>query len=70
MVAGCGIVIGVSVGIAVSPYDGASAEALLSRSDKALYQAESRRGGYVCARDLPVVTETEERAPDARQRAA
>ena len=51
-IAGHDIVIGVSIGIAVSPDDGASAEALLSRSDKALYQAKAHRGGYVFARDL------------------
>ena len=68
-VAGHDIVIGVSIGIALSPLDGASSEMLLSRSDKALYQAKTYRGGYVFARDLPVLTETRECAP-AAQRAA
>ncbi|UVO35039.1 GGDEF domain-containing protein [Bradyrhizobium arachidis] len=44
--------LGVSVGIAVAPDDGRTAEALLSRSDKALYRAKERRGGYVLAREL------------------
>jgi diguanylate cyclase (GGDEF)-like protein len=48
------IVIGVSIGIALSGDDGQTTEAILSRSDKALYQAKIYRGGYVFARDLPV----------------
>jgi diguanylate cyclase (GGDEF)-like protein len=44
--------LGVSVGVAVAPEDGRTAEALLSRSDKALYRAKQERGGYVLARDL------------------
>jgi diguanylate cyclase (GGDEF)-like protein len=39
------IVIGASIGVAMSPDNGGSVEALLSRSDKALYQAKARRGG-------------------------
>jgi diguanylate cyclase (GGDEF)-like protein len=46
------IEVGVSVGVAVAPDDGRTAEALLSRSDKALYRAKQERGGYVLARDL------------------
>jgi len=49
---GHAIDLGVSVGIAVSPDDGRTAEALLSRSDKALYRAKENRGSYVFARDL------------------
>lgn len=47
------IVIGASIGVAVSPGDGKSVEALLLRSDRALYQAKEFRGGYVLASDLP-----------------
>jgi diguanylate cyclase len=47
------IVIGVSIGVALSGDDGQTTEAMLSRSDKALYQAKIYRGGYVFARDLP-----------------
>ncbi|WP_431201979.1 diguanylate cyclase domain-containing protein [Bradyrhizobium betae] len=46
------IELGVSVGVAVAPDDGRTAEALLARSDKALYRAKQERGGYVLARDL------------------
>lgn len=46
------IELGVSVGVAVAPDDGRTAEALLSRSDKALYRAKQHRGGYVLAREL------------------
>jgi len=46
------IVIGASIGVAVSPADGRSVEALLARSDQALYQAKAFRGGYVLASDL------------------
>jgi diguanylate cyclase (GGDEF)-like protein len=49
------IEVGVSVGVAVAPDDGRTAEALLSRSDKALYRAKQERGGYVLARELRVV---------------
>ncbi|MGX4806148.1 diguanylate cyclase domain-containing protein [Bradyrhizobium guangdongense] len=51
-VAGHAIELGVSVGVAVAPGDGRTAEALLSRSDKALYRAKESRGGYVLARQL------------------
>jgi diguanylate cyclase (GGDEF)-like protein len=44
--------LGASVGVAVAPDDGRTAEALLSRSDKALYQAKQNRGGYVVASEL------------------
>jgi len=46
------IELGVSVGVAVAPDDGRTAEALLARSDKALYRAKQERGGCVLARDL------------------
>ncbi|WP_441234605.1 diguanylate cyclase domain-containing protein [Bradyrhizobium sp. 930_D9_N1_4] len=46
------IELGVSVGVAVAPNDGRTAEALLSRSDRALYRAKESRGGYVLARQL------------------
>ncbi len=52
-VTGHEVVIGASVGVALSPDDGQSIEALLSRSDKALYQAKVRRGGYAFAGDSP-----------------
>ena len=41
--------VGASVGVAVAPDDGRTVEALLSRSDKALYRAKENRGGYVLA---------------------
>lgn len=44
--------LGASVGVAVAPDDGRTAEALLSRSDKALYRAKQKRGGYVLASEL------------------
>lgn len=43
------IVIGASIGVALSPDHGGNVEALLSRSDAALYRAKERRGGYVFA---------------------
>jgi diguanylate cyclase len=46
------IELGASVGVAVAPVDGQTAEALLSRSDKALYRAKESRGSYVLAREL------------------
>ena len=46
------IELGVSVGVAVAPDDGRTAEALLSRSDQALYRAKENRGSYVFAREL------------------
>ena len=51
---GHAIELGVSIGIAVAPEDGRTAEALLSRSDKALYRAKENRGSYVFARALRV----------------
>jgi diguanylate cyclase len=60
-VAGHEIVIGLSIGVAVSPGDGRSVDALLSSSDKALYRAKESRGGYVLAREVP--------APEAAQAA-
>jgi predicted signal transduction protein with EAL and GGDEF domain len=52
-VAGHEIVIGLSIGVAVSPGDGQSVDALLSSSDKALYRAKESRGAYVLASELP-----------------
>jgi diguanylate cyclase (GGDEF)-like protein len=43
------IVVGASIGIALSPQHGKTVEALLSRSDVALYRVKERRGGYVFA---------------------
>jgi diguanylate cyclase (GGDEF)-like protein len=43
------IVIGASIGIALSPEDGKTVEALLARSDAALYRAKESRGGYAFA---------------------
>jgi diguanylate cyclase (GGDEF)-like protein len=50
------IVVGASIGIAIAPEDGTSVEALLSRSDKALYQAKRRRGAYVFADETTTKT--------------
>ncbi len=56
-IAGHDIVIGVSVGVAMSPDDGQTVEALLVRSDSALYRAKQNRGGYVFAGNpQPAVT--------------
>jgi diguanylate cyclase len=52
IVAGHDIVIGVSIGIAMSSCDGRCPETLLSCADKALYQAKAARGGYVFADEL------------------
>lgn len=65
VVAGHDIAIGVSIGIAMSSSDGRYPETLLSRADKALYQAKVARGGYVFADDLPAP-----RAPGFDERAA
>nr|WP_041757451.1 GGDEF domain-containing protein [Bradyrhizobium sp. ORS 278] len=46
------VVIGVSVGAALSDGHVSSAEALLSQADRALYQAKAARGGFVLA-DAP-----------------
>jgi len=43
------MVIGASIGIALSPEHGKTVDALLCRSDAALYRAKERRGGYVFA---------------------
>lgn len=64
------IVIGASIGVAMSPDDGGSVETLLSRSDKALYQAKAQRGGFVFAQDLAVETAVAAEQVPARQRAA
>jgi diguanylate cyclase (GGDEF)-like protein len=64
------IVIGVSIGVALSGDDGQTTEAILSRSDKALYQAKIHRGGYVFARDLPVACVLVSDEATARPRAA
>lgn len=64
------IVIGASIGIAMSPEDGASVETLLSRSDKALYRAKTQRGGFVFAQDVAAETAVVAEQGPARQRAA
>ncbi|WLB51926.1 GGDEF domain-containing protein [Bradyrhizobium japonicum] len=64
------IEVGVSVGVAVAPNDGRTAEALLSRSDKALYRAKQERGGYVLARDLRMADATASGRPLAEGLAA
>ena len=65
------IVIGASIGIAISPDDGEAVEALLSRSDKALYEAKTLRGGFVFAQDLAPMPPTAPAGEAAvRQRAA
>ena len=71
-VAGHEIVIGLSIGVAVSPGDGQSVDALLSSSDKALYRAKEARGGYVLARELPTPgpAETPPAKTSAKQLAA
>ncbi|QDW37425.1 GGDEF domain-containing protein [Bradyrhizobium sp. KBS0727] len=64
------IVIGASIGVAMSPEDGGSVEALLSRSDKALYQAKTQRGGSVFAQDVAVATTASSGEVPVQQRAA
>lgn len=64
------IVIGASIGVAMSPEDGGSVEALLSRSDKALYQAKAQRGGFVFAQDLAMETAVAAEQVPVQQRAA
>ncbi|MBN8987132.1 MAG: GGDEF domain-containing protein [Rhizobiales bacterium] len=54
--------IGASIGIAVSPEHGRTVEALLSRSDAALYRAKERRGGYVFASEAAATEECRPRA--------
>ena len=62
--------LGVSVGVAVAPHDGRTAEALLSRSDRALYRAKESRGGYVLARDLRMAEATTSGQPVVKELAA
>jgi len=64
------IELGASVGVAVAPEDGRTAEALLSRSDKAMYRAKESRGGYVLARELRVLGTTASGEPVAEELAA
>ncbi len=64
------IELGVSIGVAVAPEDGCTAEALLSRSDKALYRAKQDRGGYVLARELRLAVATASGRPMANGLAA
>jgi diguanylate cyclase (GGDEF)-like protein len=59
------IVVGASIGIALSPQHGKTVEALLSRSDVALYRVKERRGGYVFAVEPAPTEESRD-----RQRAA
>ncbi|HZR88798.1 MAG TPA: GGDEF domain-containing protein [Bradyrhizobium sp.] len=69
VVEGHDIVIGASIGVAVAPDDGESVEALLSRSDKALYQAKAGRGGYVIAHEIATAQPVTDK-PASHQRAA
>ncbi|HLG83737.1 MAG TPA: GGDEF domain-containing protein [Bradyrhizobium sp.] len=69
VVEGHDIVIGASIGVAVAPDDGESVEALLSRSDKALYQAKAGRGGYVIAHEIATAQPVVDK-PASHQRAA
>lgn len=50
--AGGDVSIGVSIGIAFHPGDGATTEQLLSRADEALYAAKRQRAGCVFAEDV------------------
>jgi diguanylate cyclase (GGDEF)-like protein len=68
---GQGIELGVSVGVAIAPGDGRDVEALLSHSDKALYRAKGKRGGYVLAGELHLpaaVVVPDERIAEHRSR--
>jgi diguanylate cyclase (GGDEF)-like protein len=69
VVEGHDIVIGASIGVAVAPDDGESVEALLSRSDEALYQAKAGRGGYVIAHEIAAAQPVTDK-PASHQRAA
>ncbi len=69
VVEGHDIVIGASIGVAVAPDDGESVEALLSRSDEALYQAKAGRGGYVIAHEIASAQPVTDK-PASHQRAA
>ncbi|MCS3727991.1 GGDEF domain-containing protein [Bradyrhizobium betae] len=64
------IALGVSVGVAVAPQDGRTAEALLSRSDRAMYRAKQDGGGYVLARELRMADTTASDQPVAEGLAA
>jgi diguanylate cyclase (GGDEF)-like protein len=72
VVAGHDIVIGASIGVAMSASDGRCPETLLSRADKALYQAKVGRGGYVFADDMlaarPAFDEMAARLASVRRR--
>jgi diguanylate cyclase (GGDEF)-like protein len=67
---GQAIELGVSVGVATAPDDGRTAEALLSRSDRALYRAKESRGSYVLARDLRMTDTIASGQPIAEELAA
>jgi diguanylate cyclase (GGDEF)-like protein len=54
------IVIGASIGIAVAPEHGKTVEALLCRSDAALYRVKERRGGYAFAAEPAPADESRE----------
>ena len=41
--------VGASIGIAVFPEDGATAESLVKSADEAMYQAKQRKCGYAFA---------------------
>ncbi|WP_315837408.1 GGDEF domain-containing protein [Bradyrhizobium prioriisuperbiae] len=64
------IVIGASIGVALSGEDGSTAEAILRRSDQALYRAKADRGGYVFARELAAASMPAMDNPTARLQAA
>jgi len=72
VVAGHDIVIGASIGVAMSASDGRCPETLLLRADKALYQAKVGRGGYVFADDMlaarPAFDELAARLASVRRR--
>jgi diguanylate cyclase (GGDEF)-like protein len=68
-VSGHDIVIGASVGVAVSQEHGRCTETLLSHSDNALYRAKVSRGGYVLADDTPAATPASQEKVVRRQAA-